>query len=346
MQRWLSTLVVLIIIIALAPLPASAQQRLDINIGAATAANHTAAFVGVERGIFAKHGLNAKVIMYSTGVEEINGLLSGAQSVNLMGAIPFLAGISNGLPLVLIAHMDGDPLNDTYSIGQSVVAGPGSDLQHIIDLKGKRIGLPMGTGAQGYLAGLLVSNGLSGSNVKLVNIGPSDLLTAFARHDVDAISIWEPWPSAALATVPGSARLSSGGCASCYFPTAVLTSRFVVEHQPEQLRRFMAAFAKSEQWVRLNLDAAAEINMHWISGVTLPVMKDAIRQSSYDPRISKMAVQGFNAKTIPALIAIGALKKPVDPTSAIDASFILNVEKEHPECFSDLPPIPAALQPN
>ena len=59
-----------------------------------------------------------------------------------------------------------------------------------------------------------------------------------------------------------------------------------------------------------------------------------------------MAVQGFNAKTIPALIAIGALKKPVDPTSAIDASFILNVEKEHPECFSDLPPIPAALQPN
>jgi NitT/TauT family transport system substrate-binding protein/sulfonate transport system substrate-binding protein len=48
--------------------------------------------------------------MYPTGVEMINGLMAGAQEVNLMGSIPFLAAISNGLPLMLIAHLHGDPL--------------------------------------------------------------------------------------------------------------------------------------------------------------------------------------------------------------------------------------------
>ncbi|MBM3595967.1 MAG: aliphatic sulfonate ABC transporter substrate-binding protein, partial [Alphaproteobacteria bacterium] len=69
---------------------AAAQQALPIRIGAANATDHAAAFIGVERGIFAKHGLDAKLVMYQTGVEMINGLLSGAQDVNIMGSIPFL----------------------------------------------------------------------------------------------------------------------------------------------------------------------------------------------------------------------------------------------------------------
>ena len=71
--------------------PAWAQAPIDFKIGAGTASDHAPGFVGIERGIFAKHGLNAKIIMYPTGVEAINGLMAGAQDVNLMGSIPFLA---------------------------------------------------------------------------------------------------------------------------------------------------------------------------------------------------------------------------------------------------------------
>src|SRR5204863_8766590 len=131
---------------------AQAQQPLPIRIGAATATDHAAIFIGVEKGIFAKHGLDAKVVMYQTGVEMINGMLGGAQDVNVMGSIAFLAGASNGLPLVLIGHLHGDALSMAYSINNSIVATPASGIKEgdVKSLKGKKIGLPRGTGAESY----------------------------------------------------------------------------------------------------------------------------------------------------------------------------------------------------
>ena len=325
---------------------ALAQDTIDIKIGAATASDHAPAFAALEKGIFAKHGLNAKIIMYPSGVEMINGLLGGQQSVNVMGSIPFLAGVSNGLPLVLIGHLHGDPTKGSYSTGHSIVAGPDSGIKTIADLKGKKIGLPRGTGAEGYLTGLLQANGLTPGDVTLVNIKPEDLPAALSQKDVDAFAVWEPWPSTAIVKVPGSVRVASGGCPTCYIPAAFLTSKSVVENNPEALKRFMAAISEAEQWVRQNPDQAAEINMHWISGIDLSVMKEAVKQANFDPRISKYTVSGYNTITIPSLVAGGGLKKTVDPAPNVDAEFILGVEKEHPEYFSDLPPIPADQQLN
>ena len=319
---------------------AHAQAVIDINIGAATASDHAPAFAALEKGFFAKNGLNVKIIMYPTGVEMINGLLGGQQSVNVMGSVPFLAGIANGLPLVLIGHLHGDPTKDNYSTGHSLVTGPGSGITSIATLKGKKIGLPRGTGAEGYLTGLLQASKLTPADVTLVNIKPADLPTALAQKDVSAIAIWEPWPSTAIVKVPGSVRLASGGCPSCYIPAAFLTSKQVVEKNPEALRRFMAAISEAEQWVRQHPDEAAEINMHWITGIDLPVMKEAVRQANFDPRMSKYTVQEYKEKTIPSLVAGGGLKTAVDPAPFIDARFIQAVEKEHPNFFSDLPRIP------
>ena len=125
-------------------------QKLPLRIGAANSTDHAAAFIGVERGIFAKHGLDAKLVMYQTGVEMINGLLSGAQDVNIMGSIPFLAGTSNGQPLVLIGHLHGDALSQSYSMNNSIVATPASGIKEgdVKALKGKKIGLPRGTGSR------------------------------------------------------------------------------------------------------------------------------------------------------------------------------------------------------
>lgn len=325
---------------------AFAQDTIDIKIGAATASDHAPAFAALEKGFFAKHGLNAKIIMYPTGVEMINGLLGGQQSVNVMGSIPFLAGISNGLPLVLIGHLHGDATKGIYSTGHSIVSGPDSGIKAIADLKGKKIGLPRGTGAEGYLTGLLQANGLTPDDVTLVNVKPADLPAALSQKDIDAFAVWEPWPSTAVVKVPGSVRIASGGCPTCYIPAAFLTSKSVVENNPEALKRFMAAISESEQWVRQNPDEAAEINMHWISGIDLPVMTEAVKQASFDPRISKYTVSGYETITIPSLVAGGGLKKAVDPAPNVDAEFILGVEKEHPEYFSDLPPIPAGQQLN
>lgn len=323
---------------------AAAQQApLPIKIGAANATDHAAAFIGIERGIFAKHGLDAKLVMYQTGVEMINGLLSGAQEVNIMGSIPFLAGVSNGQPLVLIGHLHGDALGMSYSMNNSIVATPASGIKEgdVKALKGKKIGLPRGTGAEGYLLGILAQNGMKDSDVTLVNIAPSNQTTALRQGDVDALAAWEPWGTISSMRVPNAYRVVTGGCDSCYDPGTILTTRAAIAGKSEQLRRFMVAFAEAHQWLRQNYDAAAEINMRWIQGVDIDVMKTAIRRSGYDLRVTKNTIEGYNTITIPALVKDKRMAKTIEATTIVDAQFYKHVEATAPQFFSDLKPVPA-----
>jgi NitT/TauT family transport system substrate-binding protein/sulfonate transport system substrate-binding protein len=337
---------ILYLIFALcAALPAAANDLLPIKIGAATATDHAPIFAAVEKGIFAKHGLDAKVVMYPTGVEMMNGQLSGAQDVSVLGTTPFLSGISKGFPLVLIAHLHGDALRDNYSDNVSLVASEASGLKKddVKGLKGRRIALPRGSGAETFLLGHLDEAGLTLKDVTIVNSKPAELSTALANGDADAVVIWEPFASVAVAKVPGAYRAIVGGCPTCFQPGTVLTTRAVVEGKRDIVERFTAAFAESQQWVRQNFDAAAGINMHWIQGVDLAVMKDAIRRSHYDGRMSTLTPSMYIKNEIPTLAAAGRAKADVKVRNFIDPSFINAVQAKHPAFFSDLKPIPPAL---
>jgi NitT/TauT family transport system substrate-binding protein/sulfonate transport system substrate-binding protein len=345
MRRVVRLLAAIALVVVGTPWTASGQT-LQMKIGAAGATDHAPVFAGVEKGIFAKHGLDAKVIMYPTGVEMINGLVAGAQEANVMGSVPFLAGVSNGLPLVLIGHLHGDPNRTEYTDNVSIVASPGSGVKvgDVKALKGKRVATPFGAGGEGYLLGMLAQNGMKPSDISMLNVKPSDLVTALRNGDADAMAIWEPWASTAIIQVPGSVRVTAGACQGCYDPGTILTTNKVIAEKAEVLKRFMVAFAEAQQWVRQNFDVAAEINMRWIPGVDLETMKMAIRRSVYDHRMSRYTRDMYAEKAIPFLLGQKRLKKSFDPGTVIDSQFYLYAEKTAPQFYADLPPIPDAIR--
>ena len=325
------------------PVAVHAQAALPIRIGAANATDHAPAFIGVEKGIFAKHGLDAKIVMYQSGPEMINGLLNGQQDVNIMGSIPFLAGASRGQPLVLIGHLHGDATRQYYADNNSIVASPASGIREkdVKALVGKKVGLPRGTGAEGYLLGVLAESGVKIADITLINVAPSSQVSALLQGNVDAIAAWEPWATSAVARVPGAVRVTSGGCESCYDPGTILTTRDAIQKQAETLRRFMVAFAEAQQWLRGHFDEAAEINTRWVTGVDLDIMKQAIRRSNYDVRLSRNTLDGYRSKAIPLLVADKRMAQSVDPATIVDAQFVQYAEKTAPQFFKDLPAIPA-----
>ncbi len=332
--------------LALSVSTAFAEDLLSIKIGAAGAVDHAPVFAGVERGIFAEHGLDAEVVMYQSGVDMVNGLLNGAQEVNVMGSVPYLTGLARGFPLVLIGHLHGDPNRDAYSDNQSIVASAASGIAEgdIDALKGARIGLPRGTGAEGFLLGVLGSAGMGEDDVELVNIPPAELVTALNQGDVDAVAIWQPWGATALTQVDGAILVQAGGCPECYDPGTILTTQSVIADQEETLMRFTAAFAEAQAWVRANTDAAAEINMRWIQGVELETMALALGSVSLDPRISNYTAEMYQAKTLPFLMGLGRIDEAFDPSGAIDTRFLAAAEESNPDAFADLEVIPSDRQ--
>jgi NitT/TauT family transport system substrate-binding protein/sulfonate transport system substrate-binding protein len=103
----------------------------------------------------------------------------------------------------------------------------------------------------------------------------------------------------------------------------------------------MVAFAEAQQWLRAHFDEAAEINTRWVTGVDLDIMKQAIRRSNYDVRLSRNTLDGYRNKAIPLLVADKRMAQSVDPATIVDAQFVQYAEKTAPQFFSDLPPVPA-----
>ena len=325
---------------------AEAQKLAEVRVGTLQASDHGMLYAGVERGIFTKNGLDAKMVFYNTGVDMLNGMIAGQHDVSLLGSAPFLAAAGNGAPLVLIGHLHGDATRNVYSEPHSVVVSGASGIKvgDIASLKGKKVAFARGTVSEIILIGLLKGVGLTLADLEIVNMPPPNLPTALRTGDVDAVVAWEPWATVATMKVPGAIRISRGDCKTCYDVGTIITTKKTIAEKNDVLQKFILGFAESQQWMRNNLDATCDINMHYIKGVDLDVMKVAIKNATYDMRVSRMVVDAYNANLIPFMVGNKQIPKAFDAASVVDPQFYLNAQRKAPQFFSDLKPIPANIQ--
>lgn len=330
-----------ILVAALAPGLAAAQQ---LRVAVTTAAENAPFFSAVERGLFAKQGLDVKVEVMPSGVEISNALASGTVDVGLFGTFPFLTAVSRGVPVVLIGHTWNNALNNPQSEVLSVIAraDAGVPVGDLSKLKGKKVGVTRGAGGEPYIAGLLQQVGLTMDDVTLVNTAPSAMATALANKDADVIASWEPWPSAALTKVPGSYKVIYGGCKSCYDAGTVVTTKQVIADKPKQLEQFILAYAQGQNWARNNREEAAKISTRWIPGMDAETLTLALKSLPLDVRLSKNTVEGFSQYSIPLLVSQKRIPKEFDPAIAVDNRFVAAAMKADPSAFADLKEIPAA----
>ncbi len=96
-------------------------------------------------------------------------------------------------------------INDYSNGNDMIIAQPG--IESIKDLKGKKIGVEVGFVGHLLVLKALEANGMTESDVELVNVPTNETPKALASGDVDAIAAWQPSSGQALKAVPGSQAL-------------------------------------------------------------------------------------------------------------------------------------------
>ena len=139
--------------------------------------------VAQQAGYFKSHGLDVKVVNFSTGVEALQALTAGQVDVATAAAVPTSAAVTKSPSLRIVA--DGSRWN-----GARLVARKSAGIASLADLNGKTIGTPLGTSGA-FFASTVVAH--SGTDAKLVQVAPSAIVTAATQHNVDAISIFQPY---------------------------------------------------------------------------------------------------------------------------------------------------------
>ncbi|MDY6998845.1 MAG: ABC transporter substrate-binding protein [Actinomycetota bacterium] len=137
---------------------------------------------------FLDDGTQAEVLVFDSSPDVKNALVSGQIDAAVMGVPAMLAGAAADQDVRLIASSaDG---------GSAIVGLP--DITDVSDLRGKRVGYPIGSSQEVILRSTLTQAGIDPDReLTLVNLAFSDMANAYGSGQIDAFSSAEIGPSVA-----------------------------------------------------------------------------------------------------------------------------------------------------
>ncbi len=156
--------------------------------------------VAIEKGMFKEAGVDVEFEWFDY-VASMDAFAAGKlDAVSMTNGDALVTGATGASNVAII-------IND-YSNGNDMVVGaPG--IESIKDLKGKKVGVEIGFVSHLLLLNALEKNGMTESDVELVNVPTNETPQVLASGDVSAIVAWQPSSGQALTSVPGSKKIYS-----------------------------------------------------------------------------------------------------------------------------------------
>ncbi len=297
---------------------------------------HGPTFVGVEKGIYLKHGIDLKLKVISTGPESAKALQAGEAQFAPQSLSPWIVSVERGWPgvAVVIGHGSGTAANFDQPL--ALVARKESGIRTVADLAGKRLGFAPGSAADFWARVLLKQHRVPPDRVSILNTRIVDTLPTLRGGNVDAIAIWEPYVTMLVEKIPGALLVTRGGGLIGQI-NIIAAHKDLIQRDPDLVFRFVLAQSEAAQYARQRPGETAEMATRWIPGLELGVATRAIPHMAYDTRITRHTFQAYE-ETMKDLLEQKKLRGPVPRDTAFDTRFIERAMREHPQLFADLAP--------
>jgi ABC-type nitrate/sulfonate/bicarbonate transport system substrate-binding protein len=328
----------LALVLAALAVTATAQSPTPLAAAVGGNMNHVPSFVGVEKGIFLKHGIDLKLKVLATGQEMSKALQAGEVQIIGSAFSNYPVAVERGMAARGVVGMMGDRTTRHSDDPVSVWTRKGSGVTKVENLAGKKIGTPVGGTADEYLTVLLKKHGVARDAVTFLNVPPGNIVSALQGGSVDAIAIWEPFGSLVQAKVADAVQLVRGGGHVGYYINMAIVND-LIDTKPDVVERYVIGVAEAAQYTRKNLDEAAEIATRWAPGLDAEVARKAIRHMTFDPRITPHTVAAWE-ENVRILMEQKKLRSALPWQRGIELRFIDKVVKSHPQLFSDHKPAP------
>ena len=165
--------------LALATLPANANEKLTILLDWFVNPDHAQLIVAKEKGFFAKHGLDVELIEPADPSAPPRLVAAGQGDVAVNYQPQLHVQVAQGLPLTRIGTLVATPLN-------ALVVLKDGPIKEISDLKGKKIGYSLAGFEDAIVGTMLKKHGVDIKSVELVNVNFS-LSPSLYSGQVDAV---------------------------------------------------------------------------------------------------------------------------------------------------------------
>lgn len=177
---------------------------------------------------------------FASGGDVVQAYGANSVDIGLMGSSPATIALSKPLELPISVTW----IHDVIGAAESLVVRDKS-VQSLADLKGGTVAVPYGSTAHFSLLQAMQDDGLEpGNDIKLINLEPEKMPSAWQGEQIDAAWVWDPVLTELKKT--GAVVLSSEDTAKAGKPTYDLgtASNAFIEKNPE----FMVQWAKAQDY--------------------------------------------------------------------------------------------------
>ena len=132
----------------------------------------------------------------------------------------------------------------------------GRNIDNTAGLKGKKIGVAVGSGSEVFWRAFIEKNGLNPKDYTIVPVEAPEMLAAIERGDIDAFSIWEPWMTRTVRAVSNTKILADAGIINPR--NYVFINRSWATENPETAAAFFRALVEATEFIKKNPNEAAK----------------------------------------------------------------------------------------
>ena len=264
-------------------------------------------------------GVAVKWTDFESGPPMNESFAAGQQDIGVIGDVPSVAAVAAGQKNVFIAAADGGP-------AYAMLVTDDSGIRNVADLKGKKIGLTIGSTAQNLAGKLLSKAGLDiKKDVEVINISTGDAQTVLLNHNVDAVVIWEPNVSR-LDAMDKIHILTHGGDIGFPGVNVVFARQEFVKQNPDIVKAYLKQYWKATKAYEKNPKEYAELLSKYFK-LDPGLVASAASKYAYVLKFDNAEVDGLQ-DTVSFLIQNGSIKKEVQVKDYVDDAIAKSVISE------------------
>lgn len=245
--------------------------------------------VAVAKNLFSAEGVPVQAVLFNNGPACSEALFTGAVDIATMGDTAAVVAVSRTTDLRIIAsHGSGETRH-------RIMVGRNSLIRQATDLREKRLAVKKGTSTHGGLLLFLSAKGISPAELKLVELDPAIMPDALAAGSVDAMVASEPTPS--LVEQKGARELASLGGLGNSYPLLLLAKTGTIQKRDDEIRRFVSALARAEQFIRRHPEETAAL-LAKETGLSPALARKAMQRHSYKLQLDKTTRTSLEATAL------------------------------------------------
>lgn len=195
------------------------------------------------QGLFPKAGLDVVSQPFELGKDALNSLLEGKADLAVVADTPFMFALLEGADIAMLTSI---------SQGRralAIVAHSDRGINQVQDLRGKSVGVTMGTNLTYFLDAMLQVHGVPSDKVNLTDLRTDAVISDFKAGRLDAAVVFQPF----LAKL----EAEMGKRIKVFYGEDVYAFRFIlvgkpsyIDSHPLEVRRVLSALLAANRVIR------------------------------------------------------------------------------------------------